>query len=47
MRPVMALTNWLIEPIRRLLPPFGMFDLSPLVAYLVLLVARGMLLGIL
>ena len=45
MRPVMALTNWLIEPIRRVVPPFGMFDLSPLVAWVVLLVARGLVLS--
>src|SRR5215207_4315102 len=47
MRPVVALTSWLIEPIRRVLPPFGPFDLSPMVAWLVLYVARGFVLGIL
>jgi len=47
MRPVMALTNWLIDPIRRILPPFGMFDFSPMVAYLVLYVVRGFVLGML
>ncbi|HEV8303653.1 MAG TPA: YggT family protein [Gemmatimonadales bacterium] len=36
MRPVYALTDWLIEPIRRHVPPVGMFDISPLVALLVL-----------
>jgi YggT family protein len=36
MRPVYALTDWLIEPIRRYVPPVGMFDISPLVALLVL-----------
>ena len=36
MRPIMALTNWLIDPIRRILPPMGMFDFSPMVAWLVL-----------
>jgi YggT family protein len=45
MRPVMALTNWLIDPIRRILPPVGMFDFSPFVAWLVLLVVRGFVLG--
>jgi len=40
LRPVYALTDWLVIPIQRHMPPFGMFDLSPLVAYLVLLVAR-------
>jgi YggT family protein len=44
MRPVMALTDWLIEPIRRLMPPTGMIDLSPMVAWLVLWIARGVVL---
>jgi YggT family protein len=34
------LTDWLIEPIRRRLPPTGMLDLSPLVAYLLLFILR-------
>lgn len=45
MRPFYALTNWLIDPIRRILPPFGMFDFSPMVAWLVLYVVRGFVLG--
>ncbi len=40
LRPVYALTDWLVIPIQRHMPPFGMLDLSPLVAYLVLLVLR-------
>lgn len=47
MRPVHALTSWLIDPIRRILPPFGMFDFSPMVAWLVLYVVRGLVLGML
>jgi YggT family protein len=47
MRPVMWLTNWLVEPIRRMLPPFGMLDFSPLVALLVLWLARTLLLSVL
>jgi YggT family protein len=46
MRPVVALTSWLIDPIRRILPPVGMFDFSPMVAWLVLYVARGFVLGL-
>jgi YggT family protein len=45
MRPVMLLTDWIIEPIRRILPPFGMIDFSPLVAWLVLSVVRGFVLS--
>jgi YggT family protein len=47
MRPIYGLTNWLIDPIRRILPPFGMFDFSPMVAWLVLYVLRGLVLGML
>lgn len=47
MRPVYALTNWLIDPIRRILPPFGMIDFSPMVAWLVLYVVRGFVMGML
>jgi YggT family protein len=45
MRPVMALTNWIIEPIRRILPPLGMIDFSPLVAWLLLSLVRSFLLS--
>jgi len=47
MRPFYVLTDWLIDPIRRILPPFGMFDFSPMVAWLVLYVVRGFVLGLL
>jgi YggT family protein len=47
MRPIYALTNWLIDPIRRILPPVGIFDFSPMVAWLVLYVVRGFVLGML
>jgi YggT family protein len=42
MRPVIAATDWLIQPIRRILPPLGMFDMSPMVAWLILYVVRGL-----
>lgn len=34
------LTDWLVEPIRRRLPPTGALDLSPLVAFVALWIAR-------
>ena len=40
MRPVYWLTDWIVVPIRRLLPPIGMFDFSPLVALLLLWVLK-------
>lgn len=45
-RVVYALTNWLVRPIQRLLPPFGVFDLSPLIAYFVLWIGRPLVLGL-
>jgi YggT family protein len=42
MRVAYALTDWLLEPIQRLLPTMGPFDFSPLVAYLLLGLARSL-----
>jgi YggT family protein len=47
MRIVHALTDWLLEPLRRVIPPLGMIDLSPLVAYLMLALARWFVMGVL
>ncbi len=47
MRPLVLLSDWIIQPIRRILPPAGMIDYSPMVAWLVLWVARGFVLGLL
>jgi len=46
MRPAYALTDWLVEPIRRLLPPKGALDWSPLVAWLVLWLLKQLLLNV-
>jgi YggT family protein len=46
MRPAYALTDWLVEPIRRVLPPVGMFDLSPLAAWFVLWAIKLLLLSV-
>lgn len=46
-RPLVFLSDWIIQPIRRLLPSTGMIDFSPMVAWLVLWVARGFVLGML
>jgi YggT family protein len=40
LRPVYWLTDWIIEPIRRLLPPGGSIDFSPLIALVALWVLR-------
>ena len=40
------LTEWMLRPLRRLIPPLaGSIDLSPLIAWLLLLLAKGLLLG--
>jgi YggT family protein len=46
LRPAYWLTDWLVEPIRRVLPPMGMFDLSPLVALLALWMLRAIVVAI-
>ncbi len=45
MRPVMALTGWMVDPIRRILPPFGMIDFSPLVTMILLWLASGLVMS--
>lgn len=45
MKPAYWLTDWMLTPIRRFLPATGMIDFSPLVAWLLLVVLRGFLLG--
>jgi YggT family protein len=47
MRPVVTLTEWILDPLRRILPPFGPLDLSPMVAYLLLSIAEKALIGLL
>lgn len=46
-RPFFVATDWLVEPIRRRLPPLGMIDLSPLAAYVLILIARSLIMGLL
>jgi YggT family protein len=40
MRPAYWLTDWIVEPLRRLLPPMGQLDFTPLVAWLLLMALR-------
>ena len=42
-----VLTDWIVEPIRRILPSFGPLDISPLVAWFVLFVVQRILVSIL
>ena len=45
-RPAYILTDWIVEPIRRLVPSLGAFDISPIVAWLALMLLRNILLSI-
>jgi YggT family protein len=47
MRPAYILTDWIVEPVRRVVPPLGPFDVSPLVAWLALWLMRQLLLTLL
>ncbi|MGD9694943.1 MAG: YggT family protein [Thermoleophilia bacterium] len=40
-------TEWFLGFFRRIIPPVGMFDLSPIVALLVLYIVRGLVLTLL
>jgi len=46
-RPAYALTDWIVEPLRRVLPPFGAFDWSPLAAWAALWVLKTLIVSIL
>lgn len=39
-----ALTEWLLAPLRRVIPPLGMIDLSPLIAYFLLGILESLVL---
>ncbi len=42
-RPAYILTDWIVEPLRRVVPPLGAMDISPLVAWFALWVIRMMI----
>ncbi len=46
MRIVFGLTDWLIDPLRKVIPPLGMIDIVPMVAYFMLYLAKGFVLSI-
>lgn len=45
MRIFYILTDWLVEPLQRVLPTMGPFDFSPIVAYFILSFARTLVLN--
>jgi YggT family protein len=40
MRPAYILTDWIVEPLRRIVPPLGAMDVTPLVAWFALWLIR-------
>ena len=38
-----SLTEWLLRPLRSVIPPFGMIDVTPIVAYFVLILLEGVM----
>jgi YggT family protein len=46
MRPAYTLTDWMVEPLRRFIPPLGIVDVTPLVAWFLLLLLRGWLISL-
>lgn len=47
LRPAYVLTDWVVEPLRRIIPPLGMFDISPLVAWFAVRIVMRWLMGVL
>ncbi|PYO92007.1 MAG: hypothetical protein DMD62_14410 [Gemmatimonadetes bacterium] len=44
-RPAYILTDWLVEPLRRVIPPVGGWDLSPIIAVFLLSILHQLLLA--
>ncbi len=45
MRPMYYLTDWIIQPLQRVVPPIGMIDITPLVAYFAVRIAVSLITG--
>jgi YggT family protein len=45
-RTAFTLTEWFLAPLRRVLPPMGMMDLSPIVGYFAIVLLRGVILRV-
>jgi YggT family protein len=43
-RLMVGMTEWLVGPLRRVLPTFGAFDISPIVAWILLNIVQGLVL---
>ena len=45
-RPAYFLTDWIIEPLRRIIPPLGVIDITPIVAWFLLQFGLRLLLSV-
>lgn len=46
MRPAYVLTDWIVEPLRKIVPPIGRIDITPLVAWFLVMILTNLLLGL-
>ncbi|MEE8250831.1 MAG: YggT family protein [Gemmatimonadales bacterium] len=47
MRPFYLLTDWIVQPLRRIIPPIGRIDITPIVAWFALQIVLGWIIRIL
>ncbi len=45
MRPAYVLTDWIVEPLRKIVPPIGRIDITPLVAWFLIMIALRLIMG--
>lgn len=46
LRPAYRLTDWIVEPLRRFIPPIGIIDITPLAAWLLLQILLSLVLRV-
>jgi YggT family protein len=46
LRPTYLLTDWIVEPLRRFIPPIGIIDITPLAAWLLLQILLNIILRV-
>ncbi len=45
MRPAYVLTDWIIEPLRKVIRPIGMIDITPIVAFFIIRIGISLIFG--
>jgi YggT family protein len=45
MRPAYVLTDWIIEPLRKVIRPIGMIDITPIVAFFIIRIGMSLVFG--